>query len=74
MAAGPKTIMTEMLRECRQFQHAMGYAPGMDLLDSMDDWCFLNNHFGELVDKLEKLVSEAPDGSAEEVRKAKYGS
>ena len=74
MAAGPKLICQELLKDAEKAYHACGYAPGMDLIDSMDDWSFLYHSYEKLIDKLRELVSTLPEGSAESIREQRYGN
>ncbi len=73
MAAGPKTIATEFLREAKANLHALGYAPGCDLFE-MGDWCHLNDLYTALVVRLDGMLPALPEGTAEQVREVRYGS
>jgi len=87
MAAGPKRIAQEFqgtddlmkngVRQMRsrveQFIHALGYAPGCDLLPG-DSWRDLYDGFKALETQLDRLdtilqyaIAESPEGRAEEV-------
>ena len=61
MAASAGTILKDFKEEMEKIlprhEHALGYAPGMDLME-MDDWSRLNNLFKDINSTYSELASK----------------
>ena len=73
MAAGPKLIAEEFLRDARKAIHALGYAPGCDLFNDPTDWNYLSERYVDLIGRLEGMVQTLPEGTAEAIREKNHG-
>ena len=72
MAAGPKLIMEEFLRDAQKAKHALGYAPGCDLLEQ-ETWLALNMAYTVIIEAIEKALPSLPEGTAEQIKEQRYG-